>query len=143
MFVPSTADSFTCRRYKAEAFATLPKIMACDIARYGDDKTVVGLRQGRQYRILGKYRGLDLVQVSDKVIGHLEAEEPDAFRNWDTYVPAAPTQSVAMYPASESIQSSKIHFLNWATTFAAFASFQHFTNLCLMAGLRCRNPSNA
>ena len=76
-FIPPDAVE-ACRKYKAEAFATLPKIMACDVARFGDDRSIVGVRQGRQYRILGKYRGLDLVQVADKLIGHLEAEEPDA-----------------------------------------------------------------
>jgi len=66
-FIPPDAVE-ACRKYKAEAFATMPKIMAADIARFGDDRSIVGVRQGRLYRILGKYRGLDLVQVADKLI---------------------------------------------------------------------------
>jgi len=39
---------------------------------------VIGIGQGRQYRILGKYRGLDLVQLIEKVIEAIDKEEPDA-----------------------------------------------------------------
>jgi hypothetical protein len=56
----------------------LPKILACDPARFGDAKTVIGIRQGRQYRTLGKYRGLDTVQVAQRVIEFIESESPDA-----------------------------------------------------------------
>ena len=34
--------------------------------------------RGRQYRILGKYRGLDTVQLTDLIIEFLDAEEPEA-----------------------------------------------------------------
>lgn len=69
-----------CRKYKVqpETIAGLPKILACDPARFGDAKTVIGIRQGRQYRTLGKYRGLDTVQVAEKVIEFIESESPDA-----------------------------------------------------------------
>lgn len=76
-FIPPDAVD-ACRKYKAEAFATLPKILACDPARFGDAKSVIGIRQGRKYRILGKYRGLDTVQVADRVIEFIESESPDA-----------------------------------------------------------------
>jgi len=76
-FIPPDAVD-ACRRYKAEGFATLPKILACDVARYGDDRSIVGMRQGRKYRILGKYRGLDTVEVAERVIGFIDSEEPDA-----------------------------------------------------------------
>ena len=39
---------------------------------------MLGLRQGRQFRILGKYRGLDTVETANRVIDAIEAEEPDA-----------------------------------------------------------------
>jgi hypothetical protein len=76
-FIPPDAVE-ACRKYKAEGFTTLPKIMSIDVARFGDDRSVIGVRQGRQFRILGLYRGLDLVQLSDKAIGFIEAEQPDA-----------------------------------------------------------------
>jgi hypothetical protein len=76
-FIPPDAVE-ACRKYKAQGFATMPKIMAVDVARFGDDRSIVGIRQGRQYRTLGKYRGLDLVQLSDRVIEFIDREEPDA-----------------------------------------------------------------
>ncbi len=74
----SSDDVAVCRKYKAEGFATLPKIMAVDVARFGDDRSVIGLRQGRKFRILGKYRGVDTVQLTRRVVEAREREEPDA-----------------------------------------------------------------
>src|SRR5215831_17749722 len=54
------------RRTKAEGFERLPIIMACDVARFGDDQTVIGMRQGRKFQILGKYPGLDTVRVAER-----------------------------------------------------------------------------
>src|SRR5215831_2461581 len=59
---PDAVDA--CRKFKAEGFESLPKILAVDVARFGDDRSIIGVRQGRKYRILGKYRGLDLVQLA-------------------------------------------------------------------------------
>jgi len=67
-----------CRKYKAVGYEQLPRIIACDVARYGDDQTVIGLRQGRRFRILQKARGLDVVQVSNKLIEFITSEKPDA-----------------------------------------------------------------
>jgi hypothetical protein len=67
-----------CRKYKAEGFAALPKILSCDVARFGDDRTVIGVRQGRQFRILAKLRGVDTVGTTNRVIDFIEKEEPDA-----------------------------------------------------------------
>jgi hypothetical protein len=66
------------RNYKAEAFAGLPKILSVDVARFGDDQTVVGVRQGRQARILKRLRGMDTVQVAERTIELINEEKPDA-----------------------------------------------------------------
>jgi hypothetical protein len=66
------------RKFKAEGYESLPKIMAVDVARFGDDQTVIGVRQGRQFRILAKLRGMDTVQVAERVIEFRDAEQPDA-----------------------------------------------------------------
>lgn len=66
------------RKYKAEGFAGLPKILSVDVARFGDDQTVIGTRQGRKAVILAKYRGKDTVQVAEHVIQFMEREKPDA-----------------------------------------------------------------
>jgi hypothetical protein len=67
-----------CRRYKAESFAYLPKMLSADIARFGDDQTVIGCRQGRNARILAKVRGLDTVQVAERIIEIIGKESPNA-----------------------------------------------------------------
>jgi hypothetical protein len=51
------------RKFKASGYEALPKIGACDVARFGADRSVIGDRQGRKARIYGKYRGLDTVQL--------------------------------------------------------------------------------
>ena len=66
------------RRYKAQGFGTLPKILSVDVARFGDDQTVIGWRQGRKAVILAKYRGLDTIQVAERVIAYMNEVEPDA-----------------------------------------------------------------
>ena len=67
-----------CRKTKATAYSGLPKILAVDVARFGDDQTVIGLRQGRRFQILRKYRGLDTVQTAQHTIALIESLEPDA-----------------------------------------------------------------
>jgi hypothetical protein len=66
------------RRYKAQGYSSLPKILSVDVARFGDDQTVIGWRQGRKSVILKKLRGLDNVQVAERVIAFMEQEKPDA-----------------------------------------------------------------
>lgn len=66
------------RRYRAEGFTSLPKILACDVARYGDAQTVIGLRQGRKSVILAKHRGLSTVQTAERLIAFIQSEAPDA-----------------------------------------------------------------
>ena len=67
-----------CSRYKAQAFDYLPKTMSVDVARFGDDQSVVGLKQGRKVRVLAKWRDLDVVNVANRVIALIEEHEPDA-----------------------------------------------------------------
>jgi hypothetical protein len=67
-----------CRKYRAVGYQALPKVLSVDVARFGDDQTVVGTRQGRYSAILGKYRGLDTVQVAERVIEFMQKEAPDA-----------------------------------------------------------------
>jgi hypothetical protein len=66
------------RKYKALAYESLPKILSVDVARFGDDQTVIGLRQGRKATLLKKYRGLDTVEVAERVIEFITKEEPNA-----------------------------------------------------------------
>ena len=76
-FIPSDVVA-SARTYKASGFESLPKVLSVDVARFGDDQTVIGTRQGRKSTILGKYRGKDTVWVAEQVIRFMESEEPDA-----------------------------------------------------------------
>lgn len=76
-FIPSDVVSL-CRRYRAEGYVGLPKVLSVDVARFGDDQTVIGTRQGRRVQILKKFRGLDTVQVAERVIEIAQEEAPDA-----------------------------------------------------------------
>jgi len=75
--IPSDAVA-AARRYKAAGYKDLPKILSVDVARFGDDRTVIGLRQGRRFEILGKYRGMDTVETASRVVALIESHKPDA-----------------------------------------------------------------
>lgn len=55
-----------------------PSIMAVDAARFGDDRSVVGIRKGRSFRILATYRGIDTAMLGEHIIEFLGKESPDA-----------------------------------------------------------------
>ncbi len=76
-FIPSDVVA-ACRKYRAEGYESLPKIVSCDVARFGDDQTVIGWRQGRKAVILEKLRGKDTVFVAERLIHWREQESPDA-----------------------------------------------------------------
>lgn len=68
----------SCRRFEADHYDTAPRIMAVDVARFGDDQTVIGVRQGRRFFIVNKYRGLSLSQTAERVIDYIDKDHPDA-----------------------------------------------------------------
>ena len=76
-FIPSDVVE-AARHYKAEETPGLPRILAVDVARFGDDQTVIGWRQGRKAVILGKYRGKDTTWVAEQTIKFMEQYKPDA-----------------------------------------------------------------
>jgi hypothetical protein len=52
----------------------MPKILGVDVARQGDDRSVIICRQGRRVRILGTHHGLDTVEVAERCIVDTPAE---------------------------------------------------------------------
>lgn len=48
----------------------MPVAIVCDVARFGDDETVIGRREGRRLRVLEVYRGRDTMTTAGKVLGH-------------------------------------------------------------------------
>ncbi len=54
-----------------------PVILACDVARFGGDKTVVVRRQGAQARIVRKIKGQDTMEIADYLKGYCDGEKVD------------------------------------------------------------------
>jgi hypothetical protein len=72
------AQDLLDRRYKAIGYETMPKIMSLDVARYGENQSVCGLRQGRKYSQPGRWRGLPIDQLVDRFCALVDEHEPDA-----------------------------------------------------------------
>jgi len=75
-FIPSD-DVAKCRKFKATGWEMFPKVLGVDVARFGDDQTVLMLRQGRKMTLLLKTRGLSTAQTTDRVVDFIEREGID------------------------------------------------------------------
>ncbi len=63
----------------ADSYDFAPKVMGVDVARFGDDQSVITFRQGLcLYRPQLKFRGLDLMTLAGRVAEEIKAERPDA-----------------------------------------------------------------
>lgn len=67
-----------CRKYQATFAVGFPRILGVDVARFGDDQTVLMLRQGRRADLLGKYRGKDVAEVTALVVDAIQKHQIDA-----------------------------------------------------------------
>jgi hypothetical protein len=61
-----------------EAYFQLPIVLGVDVARYGDDRTVIAIRQGRKVLEMRKYRELDTMQVAQRVAEAIREFRPAA-----------------------------------------------------------------
>lgn len=55
----------------------MPLVMGVDVARYGDDKSVIYLRQGTATREVKKYRQMDTMTLADAVATTIDVRKPD------------------------------------------------------------------
>ena len=55
-----------------------PLILMVDVARFGDDKTVVGFRRGNLFLVHAEWRQLDLMQTASRVAEIIDSYSPDA-----------------------------------------------------------------
>lgn len=76
-FIPGDLVA-AARKRKVEGFETAPKILSVDVARFGDDRSIIGKRQGRAASILGKYYGVDTQKLGGLVIEAIDRENPEA-----------------------------------------------------------------
>lgn len=59
-------------------FQDAPKVLGVDVARFGDDETVIAPRQGNALFKLKVFRNLDLMQVAGQVAQVIDRWKPDA-----------------------------------------------------------------
>ncbi len=65
------------RKYKAQGFEGLPRVLGVDVARFGDDRSAIVLRQGRKSQILLKVSGLSTVETAERVIEYWQKWKPE------------------------------------------------------------------
>lgn len=72
----SSADVDAATQYKAAGYEKLPLILGVDVARFGDDQTVICARRGRKVYPLSKFRELDTMQVAGHVAAAITKLKP-------------------------------------------------------------------
>jgi hypothetical protein len=55
-----------------EAWCLLPVVMGVDVARYGDDKSCIAVRQGRKLHVVKKFRELNTMQLAAEVVATMK-----------------------------------------------------------------------
>lgn len=67
-FIPTADVEAAQARYRTEALETsLPRILGVDVARFGDDQSVILVRNGDEVGEVIKYRGVDTVKLAGYV----------------------------------------------------------------------------
>lgn len=66
------------RSYVAEGYQGLERLLGVDVARFGDDQSVIIKRQGRKVHEPTKYRGLDTMSLASRVVEQIDEYKPDA-----------------------------------------------------------------
>lgn len=61
-----------------EAWRNSPLVFGVDVARFGDDRSVIAIRQGLAVIELIKRQGMDVKQFADLVAWYIDAKDPDA-----------------------------------------------------------------
>ncbi len=79
VLIPIDAVSLACaRRYAPAELRFAPKVIGVDPARFGDDRSVICLRQGLKALEPLVFRRLDNMALADRVARQIESFRPDA-----------------------------------------------------------------
>lgn len=78
LFSGDMVDAAMALDYPAESYKDSARIMACDIARQGDDRSVICRRQGIQTWDLDSWQSDDLMVTARKIKAAYDAYKPDA-----------------------------------------------------------------
>ena len=76
-FIPGDLVA-AARKRIAEGYKSMPVILAVDVARFGDDRSIICRRQGRKADFIGKYYGIDTQKLGGKVQDAIDEQKPDA-----------------------------------------------------------------
>ncbi len=76
-FIAMTTVEEAIERTNIVPFNT-PKILAVDVARFGDDASVITRRHGRKLEPLIKHRGMNTMELSSEVSALINTYKPDA-----------------------------------------------------------------
>jgi len=78
-FIPSDIVDY-CMLWDApyESYYLMPIVIGVDVARYGDDKTVIVIRQGRKILEMKRFRELNTMQVAAEVMFTIREYTPAA-----------------------------------------------------------------
>ena len=63
---------------REEMYRSAPLVFGLDVARFGDDQSVLTKRQGLYAQEQRKWRGLDLMTLAGIVAQHIDKDQPDA-----------------------------------------------------------------
>lgn len=74
----SRGDLVACGEYEAQGYEDMPKTIAVDVARFGDDQTVISLKQGRKVHEMKKYRELSTTETASYVAEQIDTFKPDS-----------------------------------------------------------------
>lgn len=66
------------RKRVADGFQAMPIILGVDVARFGDDRSVIFRRQGRKAEIVAKFYGMDTQKLGGRVQEAIDEHKPDA-----------------------------------------------------------------
>lgn len=78
-FIPGDlVDAAKEKHLVLDVYNHAAKVLGVDVARFGDDQTVIIRRQGLAATKLQKYRGLDTMKTASLVASEIEAWQPDA-----------------------------------------------------------------
>jgi hypothetical protein len=74
-FIPGDLVN-AARKRDARNYQQNWKIISVDVARFGDDQTVIGMRQGPKFTILDRVRGLSTPQTAMRVMAAITEHNP-------------------------------------------------------------------
>jgi hypothetical protein len=77
-FIPTHLVDAAIARQEGEHTSTSPRVLGIDVARFGDDQSVILLREGDVVRYIRKYRGLPLDQFAQHCAKTINEWTPDA-----------------------------------------------------------------